>query len=127
MSIAERWPPISKRHAAGNAWLVCVLALSACAPHPQVDLGSALSNIDKSRFLMCSGPPSLEIPEGNLDRMWFTTNLNRGQAIGALSPAADPVESCLVAAVFENSRLTSATFSGNQSMCQVVFGPCLPK
>jgi hypothetical protein len=115
------------RHTVGSPTIVSALALMACSPRPQVDLGSALSSIEKSRFLMCSGPPSLEIPQGSQDRMWFTTNLSRGQTIGALSPAADPVESCSVAAVFEDSRLTNATFSGNQSMCQVVFAPCLPK
>jgi hypothetical protein len=59
--------------------------------------------------------------------MWFVTNLRRGAAIGLSSPTAPAPESCSVAAVFENSRLASANFSGNQSMCQVVFAPCLQK
>lgn len=126
MSIAEHKLLKLMRRTVGNAPIISTLALMACASHPEVDLGSALSNIDKSRFLTCSGPPSLEVPQGGQDRMWFTTNLNRGQTIGASSPAADPVASCSVVAVFENSRLTSATFSGNQSICQVVFAPCLP-
>ena len=106
---------------------VAALALTACSQQPQVNLNTALAGIDKSRFLTCSGPPSLEIPQGSQDRMWFVSNLSRGQNIGVLSPTADPAESCSVAATFENAHLTSATFSGNQSMCQVVFAPCLPK
>jgi hypothetical protein len=102
-------------------------ALATCAPAPQADLGTALSGIEKSRFLACSGPPSLEMPQGNEDRMWFVTNLKRGSTIGVLAPTASPSESCSVAAVFENSHLTRATFAGNQSMCQVVFAPCLSR
>lgn len=110
-----------------NAPVALALALGMCAPQSQVDLGSALSGIEQSRFLACSGPPSMEIPQGSQDRMWFVTNLKRGAAIGILGPTAAPVESCSVAAVFENSRLASATFSGNQAMCQQVFAPCLSK
>ena len=105
--------------------VAAVLALVSCAQQPQADLGVALSGIEESRFLSCSGPPSLRIPQGGEDRMWFVTNLDRGQTVGILSPAADAPNSCSVAAVFDNARLTSATFSGNQSMCQVVFAPCL--
>jgi hypothetical protein len=128
MSTAESTPrnnPI--RYAFGTVLIVAASTLTTCTQQPQVNLSAALSGIDKSRFLTCSGPPSLEIPEGSQDRMWFVANLRRGQNIGVLSPTADPVESCSVAAVFTNARLTSSTFSGNQSMCQVVFGPCLPK
>jgi hypothetical protein len=114
---------IAKRHAP----IVAALALMTCAQPPQADLSTALSGIEKSRFLRCSGPPSLEMPEGTQDRMWFVSNLSRGQTIGVLSPTANAPDSCSVAAVFENSRLASATFSGNQSMCQVVFAPCLSK
>lgn len=110
-----------------NAPIVAALALMTCAQQPQVDLNAALSGIGKSRFLTCSGPPSLEMPQGTQDRMWFVSNLSRGQTIGVLSPTANAPDSCSVAAVFENSRLTSATFSGNQSMCQVVFAPCVSK
>ena len=110
-----------------NAPIVAALALMTCAQQPQVDLNAALSGIEKSRFLTCSGPPSLEMPQGAQDRMWFVSNLSRGQTMGVLSPTANAPDSCSVAAVFENSRLTSATFSGNQSMCQVVFGPCVSK
>lgn len=116
MSIAGRYGPI-----------VSALTLMTCAQQPQADLSTALSGIEKSRFLTCSGPPSLEIPQGSQDRMWFVSNLSRGQTVGVLSPTANAPDSCSVAAVFENSRLTSATFSGNQSMCQVVFAPCLSK
>jgi len=104
-----------------------MLTLAACAQQPVADLGSALKGIDQSRFLACSGPPSLEQASGGQDNMWFVTNLKRGAAIGIESPTAVAPESCSVAAVFENSHLVSATFSGNQSMCQVVFGPCLQK
>jgi hypothetical protein len=104
-----------------------VLILGSCTQQPQADLGVALKGIDQARFLSCSGPPSLEEPSGGQDRMWFVTNLKRGAAIGLLSPTSPAPESCSVAAVFENSHLASATFSGNQSMCQVVFAPCLQK
>jgi hypothetical protein len=107
------------------AVVAVVLGLGACTQQPQADLGVALKGIDQARFLACSGPPSLEQPSSGQDRMWFVTNLKRGAAIGLLSPTAPAAESCSVAAVFENSRLASATFSGNQSMCQVVFAPCL--
>ena len=110
-----------------NAPIIAALALMTCSQQPHVDLNAALLGIEKSRFLACSGPPSLEIPQGNQDRMWFVSNLSRGQTIGAISPSADATDSCSVAAVFENSRLTGATFSGNDSMCQVVFAPCLSK
>ena len=116
MSIVGRYGPI-----------VSALTLMTCTQQPQADLSTALSGIEKSRFLTCSGPPSLEIPQGSQDRMWFVSNLSRGQTIGVLSPTTNAPDSCSVAAVFENSRLASATFSGNQSMCQVVFAPCLSK
>ena len=115
------------RHTFRCAPVVAALAAATCAQQPQVDLNAALSGVEKSRFLTCSGPPSLEISQGSQDRVWFVSNLSRGQTIGAFSPTANAPDSCSVAAVFENSRLTSATFSGNQSMCQVVFAPCLSK
>lgn len=117
----------ARRQVCGRAPIALALFLVTCTPPPQVDLGSALSGIEQSRFLTCSGPPSLELPQGSQDRMWFVTNLKRGETIGAIGPTAAPVESCSVAATFENSRLASATFSGNQSMCQLVFAPCLSK
>ena len=67
---------------------VTLMALAACSQQVQSDLGTALNGIDKSRFLACSGPPSLEIPQGSQDRMWFVTNLKQGQSIGILSPVA---------------------------------------
>ena len=103
------------------------IALTGCTPQKQVDLSTALAGIDRSRFLACSGPPSLEMPEGGQDRMWFVTNLKRGSMIGISSPTAVAPESCSVAAVFQESRLVSSTFSGNQSMCQMVFAPCIGK
>ena len=93
--------------------------------HP--NLGVALKGIEKSRFLACAGPPLLELPQGSQDRMSFVTNLKRGEAIGVASPTALAPASCSVDAVFENSRLVSADFSGDQSMCQLVFSPCLQK
>ena len=110
-----------------NAPIIAALTLMSCAQQPQADLSADLTGIEKSRFLTCSGPPSLEIPQGSQDRMWFVSNLSHGQTIGVLSPTANAPDSCSVAAIFENSRLTSATFSGNQSMCQVIFAPCLKK
>jgi len=107
--------------------IVILIELGACSQQAQPDLATALHGIEKSRFLACSGPPTLEIPQGSQDRMWFVTNLKRGQSIGIMSPAAAAPEDCSVAATFENSRLVSSTFSGNQSMCQLVFGPCLSK
>jgi hypothetical protein len=106
--------------------IALLMTLAACTQQPQADLAVALNGIDKSSFLACAGPPSLEDMQGEQDRMWFVTNLKRGQAIGVLGPTAATPESCSVAAVFANSRLASATFSGNQSMCQLVFAPCLP-
>ena len=123
--MAETRLRISLRHAFRHAVMVAALALPTCSQQPQVNLTTALSGIEKSRFLSCSGPPSLEIPEGGQDRMWFVSNLRRGAMIGITNPVADPAESCSVAATFENSRLVSASFSGNQSMCQLVFAPCL--
>lgn len=113
--------------AKATAPIMVALALMSCSQQPQVDLNTALSGIEKSRFLTCSGPPSLDMPQGNQENMWFVSNLSRGQAIGVLSPTANAPDSCSVAAVFENSHLVSATFSGNQSMCQVVFAPCMSK
>jgi hypothetical protein len=110
-----------------NAPIALAAVLAACAQQPQADLGTALSGIEQSRFLACSGPPSLEMPQGSEDRMWFVTNLKRGDTIGVVGPTAAPSESCSVTAVFENSHLARATFSGNQSMCQLVFAPCLAK
>jgi hypothetical protein len=126
MPRADNWSQ-ELGHLNYKALMITALALTTCSQQPQADLNTALKGIDKSRFLSCSGPPSLEIPQGAQDRMWFVTNLKRGQSIGVLGPTADPVESCSVAAEFENSRLTNATFSGNQSMCQMVFGPCVQK
>ena len=110
----------------GPSTMVAIV-LAACSQQPQPDLSAALNGIDRARFLACSGPPSLEMPQGGQDRMWFVTNLKRGQSIGVLSPVGAAPEDCSVATTFENSHLVSATFSGNQSMCQLVFAPCLSK
>ncbi len=101
--------------------------LMGCAQQPAPNLGVGLKGIEKSRFLACSGPPLLELPQGGQDRMSFVTNLKRGEAIGVTSPTGLAPASCSVDAVFENSRLVSADFSGDQSMCQLVFSPCLQK
>ncbi len=102
------------------------LLLATCAQQPTPDLGVALKGIEQSRFLACSGPPMMEYRQGGQDHMSFVTNLKQGQAIGVLSPTALAPASCSVDAVFENARLVSAHFSGDQSMCQLVFGPCIP-
>jgi len=107
--------------------LALVFALSACAQQSTTDLGAALAGIDQSRFLACSGPPILEIPQGSQDRMSFVTNLRRGQAIGVAGPTALPPASCSVDAVFENAHLVTANFSGDLTMCQLVFAPCTQK
>jgi len=126
-SSAEGRPEDARNQVMRTAPIIAALALMSCSHQPQPDLAAALSGIEQSRFLACSGPPSLAIPGGNQDRMWFVTNLDRGQTLGLLSPTADAPNACSVAAVFESSRLASATFSGNQSMCQLVFAPCLSK
>ena len=105
--------------------VVLSLMLAACTQQPTQDLGVGLKGIEKSRFLACAGPPVLEFPQGGQDRMSFVTNLKRGDAIGISGPTAFAPASCSVDAVFENSRLVSANFSGDQSMCQLVFSPCL--
>jgi hypothetical protein len=99
----------------------------ACSQQPAADLAASLKGIDRARFLTCSGPPLLETPEGGQDRMLFLSNLKRGQAIGVGSAADGPDVSCSVDAVFQNDRLVSSDFSGNPSMCSLVFSPCLPK
>lgn len=109
------------------ACAVLAALVVACSQHPVPDLAKSLKGIDKARFLTCSGPPLLEMPDGGQDRMVFMSNLKRGQAIGIGSPAGGPDESCSVNAVFQNDRLVSSDFSGNQSMCTLVFGPCLQK
>ena len=104
-----------------------LLAASTVCCQPVVtDLAGSLQGIDQAKFLNCSGPPVLSYPTGLPGQvtMSFVTNLQRGQAMGALGPSAFPVASCSVDAVFENNRLMSASFSGNQSMCARVFAPC---
>ncbi len=59
--------------------------------------------------------------------MSFVTNLRRGESMGVTSPTAFAPASCSVDALFQNSRLVTANFSGDQTMCQLVFAPCLPK
>jgi hypothetical protein len=107
--------------------LALVFALAACAQQATPDLGVALTGIDQSRFLACSGAPVLEFPQGSQDRMSFVTNLRRGQSMGAVGPTALPPASCSVDALFENAHLVSANFSGDLTMCQLVFAPCRQK
>jgi hypothetical protein len=59
--------------------------------------------------------------------MSFVTNLKQVEAIGVLAAGAVAHASCSVDAVFENSRLTSGSFSSNQTMRQSVFNLCLQK
>jgi hypothetical protein len=91
------------------------------------DLATSLKGIEKSKFLSCSGPPTLAYPTGGQDRMSFVTNLKRGEAIGIASPAAFAPASCSVDAVFQDDRLLSSQFSGDLAMCNLVFSPCLSK
>ena len=107
--------------------LALVLTLAACAQPATPDLGVALKGIEQSRFLACSGPPTLECPQGGQDRMAFVTNLQRGESMGIAGPTAFAPASCSVDALFENSHLVTANFSGDQTMCQLVFAPCLQK
>lgn len=107
--------------------LALVLALAACAQPAAPDLGVALKGIEQSRFLACSGPPVLEYPQGSQDRMSFVTNLRRGELMGVVGPTALPPASCSVDALFENSHLVTANFSGDLTMCQFVFAPCMQK
>ena len=101
--------------------------LSDCAQQAPADLATSLQGIDKSKFLSCSGPPALEYPNGAQDHMSFVTNLKRGEAIGIASPMALAPDSCSVDAVFQDNRLASSRFSGNLTMCNMVFAPCLQK
>lgn len=105
--------------------LALTVVVAACAQQRTSDLAVALRGIEKSGFLACSGPPILALPQGGQERMSFVTNLQRGATIGILSPTAFAPGSCSVDAVFEDSGLVSANFSGDQSMCQLVFAPCL--
>ena len=107
--------------------LALILTLAACAQPATSDLGVALKGIEQSRFLACSGPPTLEYPQGGQDRMAFVTNLQRGESMGIAGPTAFAPASCSVDALFQNSRLVTANFSGDQTMCQLVFAPCLQK
>ncbi|HEY2617971.1 MAG TPA: hypothetical protein VGI78_11570 [Acetobacteraceae bacterium] len=107
--------------------VMVALVEQACAQQAPPDLSAALKGIDKTKFLACSGPPSLDLPRAGQDRMSFVTNLRRGSTIGITSPTVAPAESCSVDAVFEQDRLVSSVFSGNLAMCQLVFAPCLQK
>jgi hypothetical protein len=107
--------------------IAVALILQGCTQQAPVDLSAALKGIEKSKFLACSGPPILENVQAGQDQMAFVTNLQRGQVIGVASPTAFAPNSCSVNAVFQNDLLVSSQFSGNLSMCQLVFNPCLPK
>lgn len=109
------------------ACALLVASLCGCTQQAPVDLVASLKGIEQSKFLSCSGPPILASSGAGQDRMSFVTNLSRGNAIGIASPTAAPVTSCSVDAVFQDRRLVSATFSGDQSMCSLVFSPCLQK
>jgi hypothetical protein len=112
----------------GILYLAAVAVVAqACAPQPTTNLQTALIGIPKPQFLTCSGPPTLELAQADRDRIAFMANLKRGQAIGIASPMALPTESCSGDAVFQNDRLVSLDLSGDQSMCTLVFAPCLQK
>ena len=105
--------------------ILCVATLADCSQPAPANLAASLKGIEKSRFLSCSGPPLLATSNAGQDQMSFVTNLRRGETIGVTSPTAFPVASCSVDAVFQNDRLVSSTFSGDMSMCSMVFGPCI--
>lgn len=107
--------------------VVIVLTEQGCAQETAPDLSVTLEGIEEAKFLACSGPPSLELSQAGQDRMSFVTNLQRDQPIGIASPVAVPTEACSVDAVFEHDRLVNSVFSGNLTMCQLVFASCLQK
>jgi hypothetical protein len=107
--------------------LLCAVTLAGCSQPAPGNLATSLKGIEKSRFLGCSGPPLLTTSNAGQEHMSFVTNLRRGETIGVTSPTAFPVASCSVDAVFQNDRLVSSTFSGDMSMCSMVFAPCLQK
>ena len=118
---------LGKRVCAGLVYVGLAVALPDCTAQAPIDLAASLKGIETSKFLSCSGPPILQLPQGNQERMSFVTNLRRGSTIGIASPTAVATEACSVDAVFQDDRLASADFSGNLSMCNLVFGPCLRK
>jgi hypothetical protein len=115
---------LGKRLPAGA---MLAVVLGSCTQPPPVDLAASLKGIDKAKFLRCAGPPTVAFSESGRDLMSFMTNLKRCQAIGAASSAPIPAATCMVDAVFQDNRLVSSSFSGDQSMCSLVFSPCLPK
>ena len=119
--------PLSRCIGAGTL-LAAGISLLSCSQQPVPNLAAQLKGIDQSRFLGCSGPPFLQYPQGGSQvEMSFVTNLKRGQAIGIASPTAFAPEDCSVDAIFTDQRLVQAKFSGNLSMCDLVFSPCLSK
>ncbi len=111
----------------GFACAAVAIAVVNCSGQPPPDLSASLKGIEKSKFLSCSGPPVLDYPGGSEERMSFVTNLKRGSTIGVIAPTAMAPESCSVDTVFQDNRLVSSNFSGDLSMCNLVFGPCLRK
>jgi hypothetical protein len=118
---------LRRRRVSAAVCAVLAALTVTCTQQPVADLAASLKGIDKARFLTCSGPPLLETSESGQDRMMFLSNLKRGQAIGVGSAADGPDVSCSVDAVFQNDRLIRSDFSGNPSMCTLVFSACLPK
>ena len=107
----------------------CLVAmvLADCSQQPPPDLSASLKGIDKAKFLSCSGPPLLDYPTAGHERLSFVTDLRRGSNIGLAGPGAATPASCSVDTVFQDNRLVTANFSGDQSMCTMVFAPCLQK
>ena len=107
--------------------LALLIAMSACAQQPPMDLSARLHGIEKSKFLSCSGPPQLDYIAAGQERMSMVTNLAHGAQIGIGIASATPLESCSVDAVFEQGRLVAANFGGNPAICDDVFRPCVTK
>ena len=101
------------------------LLVPGCSAQPPADLASSLDGVSKSVFLRCSGPPQLSETQGNQERMTFLAN--RAGEAGAFSAAAAAPFACSGNALFQDGRLTSVTFGGNQAVCMDVFRPCQHK
>ncbi len=105
--------------------LTVVLLLAACgAQQSSQSLQAGLQGVDKASFLACAGPPILDMPDGNRERMSFVTDLRRGAPIGIGLDQQMPQEQCSVDALFVDNKLASANFTGNLTMCDRVFSPC---
>jgi hypothetical protein len=66
---------IRKRRLAVLSHVLLLAGAAACSSSGATDLSTALKGIDEAKFLLCSGPPSLEFPEGGQDRRAFVTKV----------------------------------------------------